>query len=274
MTLARDALAGKTAVVTGGSRGIGKGIVAALAEAGAEVIFCGRDPQTGARTAADMAVAGNKVHFVAADMESEAGIAAFVAAAQKLATVDILVNNVGGAHDADAGMRAFEAIPMADWTGTFLKCVFNAVGLIDGFLPAMRAGGWGRIINISSVAGIEPGYSPADYSAAKGALNTMTLALSNSLAKSGITANVVAPGPILTDSLQAYIDLVAQSRGWSEQGDELERRFLAEVMPLKVNRIGRPADIGAAVAFLACPAADYITGANLRVDGGQSAAAI
>lgn len=154
------------------------------------------------------------------------------------------------------------------------KCVFNAVRLTDAFLPAMRARRWGRVINISSIAGIEPGFSPADYSAAKGALNTLTVALSTSLARSGVTANVVAPGPILTDALQSYIDSVAAARGWRERGEALEQRFMAEVMPLKVNRIGRPEDIGAAVAFLAGPGADYITKANLRVDGGQSGAAI
>jgi len=274
MTLAADALAGKTAVVTGGSRGIGKGIVEALARAGAQVIFCGRDEAVGTSTRDEFAKAGHLVHFTVADLESEAGIAALVREAQKIAPVDILVNNVGGAHDAEAGLRAFEAIPVGDWAKTFTKCVFNAVGLIDAFLPQMRERGWGRIINISSVAGIEPGYSPADYTSAKAALNTLTVSLSTSLAKSGITANVVAPGPILTDALQALIDSVVESRGWTERGDALEQRFMTEVMPLKVNRIGRPADIGAAVAFLATPAADYITGANLRVDGGQSAAAI
>jgi 3-oxoacyl-[acyl-carrier protein] reductase len=274
MSLAAATLAGRTAVVTGGSRGIGRGIVGSLARAGATVIFCGRDEEAGARTRNDMLAEGHSVRFIAADLESEAGTEAFVLEAQKTASVDILINNVGGAHDADAGMRDFDAIPVGDWSKTFMKCVFNAVGLIDGFLPGMRARGWGRIINISSVAGIEPGHSPADYSSAKAALNTLTLALSTSLARSGITANVVAPGPILTDSLQNFIDSIAESRGWTERGDALEQRFLAEVMPLKVKRIGRPDDIGAAVAFLASPSADYITGANLRVDGGLSAAAI
>ncbi|MDB5686940.1 MAG: short-chain dehydrogenase, partial [Rhizorhabdus sp.] len=134
--------------------------------------------------------------------------------------------------------------------------------------------GWGRIINISSTAGLEPGVSPADYSSAKAALNTLTMSLSTSLAGTGVTANIVAPGPILTGSLQPVIDAVAEGRGWTETGDDREQRFLAEIMPLKAKRIGRPADIGAAVTFIASPAADYITGAHLRVDGGQAAAAI
>ncbi len=274
MALAAGTLAGKTAVVTGGSKGIGKGIAGSLARAGATVIFCGRDERAGAATRDELSAAGHAAHFIAADMEDDAGIDSFVAQALKIAPVDILVNNVGGAHDADAGMRSFDAIPVDDWAKTYTKCVFNAVRLIDGFLPAMRERKWGRIVNISSVAGIEPGYAPADYSSAKGALNTLTVSLSTSLARSGITANVVAPGPVLTDALQSFIDGIAERRGWPERGDALEQRFIAEVMPLKVNRIGRPEDIGEAVAFLASPSADYITGANLRVDGGQSAAAI
>ena len=268
MIFARDALAGRKALVTGGSRGIGRGIVLALAHAGAAVIFCGRDSVTGESMQAELASKGLAVQFLAADVESEAGIDALAAAA---GPIDILVNNVGGAHDAAAGLRPFDAIPPGDWAKTYMKCVFNAVRLIDAVLPHMRKRGWGRIINISSVAGLEPGYSPADYASAKAALNSLTLALSSSLARTGITANIVSPGPILTDALQPVIDSTAESRGWKETGEAREQRFLAEIMPLKVSRIGRPEDIGASVAFFATPAADYITGANLRVDGGQSA---
>lgn len=265
----RDALSGRTALVTGGSRGIGRAITQALAEAGASVIFCGRDATTGEQTQRDFADAGLSARFLAADVESEAGIDALAAAA---GPVDILVNNVGGSFDSAAGNRPFEAIPPGEWAKTFMKCVFNAVRLIDAKLPDMRARGWGRVINISSLAGAEPGVTPADYSSAKAALDNLTLSLSTSVAKTGITANVVSPGPILTDALQPIIDATAESKGWPETGAAREQRFLAEVMPLKVNRIGRPADVGAAVTFLATSAADYITGANLRVDGGQAAA--
>jgi 3-oxoacyl-[acyl-carrier protein] reductase len=268
MIFAREALSGRKALVTGGTRGIGRGIVFALAHAGAEVIFCGRDAATGESMEAEFASKGLAVQFLAADVENEAGIDALAAEA---GPIDILVNNVGGAYDAAAGLRPFDAIPPGDWPKTYMKCVFNAVRLIDAVLPHMRERGWGRIINISSVAGLEPGYSPADYASAKAALNSLTLALSTSLARTGVTANIVSPGPILTDALQPVIDSTAESRGWPETAEAREQRFLAEVMPLKVNRIGRPEDIGAAVAFFATQAADYITGANLRVDGGQSA---
>jgi len=269
----RNELAGKAAVVTGGSRGIGHGIVIALASCGAEVFFCGRDPAAGRQAEMDFADAGLKTRFMAANLESEEETRRLAGAILAMRPIDILVNNVGGAHDAGAGSRPFDRIPSQDWLGTYVKCVQSMVFAINGFLPSMKDRGWGRIINVSSVSAVEPGHSPADYASAKAAVNTLTVSLSTTLARTGVTANVVAPGPILTDALQDYIHRVAAARGWTEAGDALEQRFIDEVMPLKVGRIGRPGDVGAAVAFLAGPAADYITGANLRVDGGQSSAA-
>jgi NAD(P)-dependent dehydrogenase (short-subunit alcohol dehydrogenase family) len=267
-------LSGRRALVTGGSRGIGRGIVEALVAEGAEILFCGRDAGTGDALAESLRRAGGRAAFLVADVESETGIDSLAEAALAGGRIDILVNNVGGAHDAGAGGRPFTAIPPTDWPLTFMKCVFNAVQLIDRLAPAMQAQGWGRIINISSTAGLEPGPVPADYAAAKAALNTATVALSTSLAQTGVTANVISPGPILTEALAGYIDFLATERGWPEQGDDRHARFIAEVLPLKTKRLGRPEDIGGVAAFLASPRADYITGAHLRVDGGLSVAAI
>lgn len=267
-------LAGRTALVTGGSRGIGRGIVEALAADGARVIFCGQDVATGEGLARELAAAGHQARFLSADMENDAAIDALAAQVLAEGAIDILVNNVGGAHDAAAGARPFTAIPPGDWPLTFGKCLFNAVRLCDRMVPAMQAAGWGRVVNISSTSGLEPGMAPADYAAAKAALNAATKGLAGSLARSGVTANVVAPGPILTDALQAYIDFLADQGGWEEKGQAREARFIAEIMPVKVNRLGRPSDIGGMVAFLSGPGGDYITGAVMRVDGGLTAAAL
>jgi NAD(P)-dependent dehydrogenase (short-subunit alcohol dehydrogenase family) len=267
-------LTGRRALVTGGSRGIGRGIVTALSEDGASVIFCGRGRAAGEALVSEVSAEGGEAHFLVADVETDEGNDRLATDALAIGPIDILVNNVGGAHDPGAGMRSFTAIPLEDWPLTFSKCVFGGVRLIKQLVPPMQERGWGRVITISSTAGLEPGGSPADYGSAKAALNTLTVALAESLSRSGVTANVISPGPILTEALQSYIDFIAQERGWAETGPEREARFLAEIMPLKVNRIGRPEDIGAAVAFFASPRADYITGAHLRVDGGRSAAAI
>lgn len=267
-------LAKRRSLVTGGSRGIGLGIVRELAVEGASVIFCGRDVATGTKIQNEFRSLNYDVTFVAGDVTSEQGVSEVAAQVLASGPIDILVNNVGGAHDPEAGARSFEDIPVRDWIGTFQKCLFNATQMTALLVGPMRSAGWGRIINISSTSGLEPESSPCDYAAAKAAVNTMTVSLAGSLAKTGVTANVVAPGPVLTDSIQAYMDWVAAHRGWDVGPEGLEAQFLSEVLPVKTSRMGRPDDIGAAVAFLASPRADYITGAHLRVDGGLSHAAI
>jgi NAD(P)-dependent dehydrogenase (short-subunit alcohol dehydrogenase family) len=139
----------------------------------------------------------------------------------------------------------------------------------------MRDRGWGRVINISSVAGLEPGNTvPADYSASKAAMNTMTISLSRALARTGVTVNAISPGPVLTDGFQGWIDAVKAERGWPEAGEALEKRFVREMFDLCTERLGRPADVAVAACYLASPLAAYVTGANLRVDGGLSRAAV
>lgn len=266
-------LAGKRALVTGGSRGIGRGIVEALAAERATVIFCGRSAEAGAQAEAEIRATGGDVTFVAADVESDEGIESLCDSLLGSGPIDILVNNVGGAHDAAAGSRHFADIPRADWSKTFYKCVFNAVHLCDRMVPGMQERGWGRVINISSTAGTEPGMSPADYSAAKAALNSATKALAGSLAQTGVTANAVAPGPVLTQALRDYIDFLASDGGWPDGDDAREQHFITNVMPLKTTRMGRPRDIGAMVAFLASDMAEFVTGALIRVDGGQASSA-
>ena len=192
------------------------------------------------------------------------------AAATRSARVEILVNNVGGANDPDAGTRPFENIPQKDWQGTFQKCVFAAAQLAALVLGPMRDAGWGRIINISSTAGQEPEKTPPDYAAAKAAMNSMTVGMAQSLARTGVTVNTVSPGPVLTDAMKSFMNWAAEQRGWDMTAEGFEAKFLTEYMPLKTSRMGRPEDIGAAVAFLASARADFITGANLRVDGGVS----
>ncbi len=267
-------LQGRRALVTGGSRGIGRGIVVALASEGAEVLFCARDARLGATLSDEMRAAGCKVHFIEADLETAAGGDVVIESCLAGGPIDILVNNVGGVRSTER-YAEFETIAIEDWEDTIQRSLLAAVRLMRGLLPAMREAGWGRVVNISSTSGLEPmAIAPPDYAAAKAAINTITMSYAHNLTGTGVTVNVVSPGPILTDMLENYMRSLARERGWGSEWPEIERRFITEITPLKTTRIGRPADVGAAVAFLASPLADYITGAHLRVDGGFSNAAI
>lgn len=268
-------LTGCRAVVTGGSRGIGRAIVASLAREGAHVIFCGRSLAPGEALAAELAEQGLSVQFIPADTETDAGIDAFAASVLAGGAVDILVNNVGGSANPEGAGRGFIATPSVEWTDTYYKCVVGAVRLINLLAPSMKEKGWGRIINISSAGGLEPAADvPPEYAAAKAAMNTMTMSLSRALAHSGITVNAISPGPVLTEGFQGWMDGLAEERGWGTDPAIKEARFLQEILSLTVNRLGRPEDIGAAVAFVASRQADFVNGSNFRVDGGLSHAAI
>lgn len=268
-------LAGRRALVTGGSRGIGKAIVTTLAREGAQVIFCGRFAGAGNALVAELADEGITVEFFIADTETDEGVDALALQALAGGTIDILVNNVGGASNPEGAGRGFSATPSGDWANTYYKCVVGAVRLINHLVPAMREQGWGRIINISATAGLEPpDDTPAEYAAAKAGTNTMTMSLSRHLSQTGVTVNAVTPGPILTEGLQAWMEGMAAARGWGDDPKVQEQMFLKEVLPLTVKRLGQPNDIAAMVAFIASTQADFITGSNIRIDGGLSRSAI
>ncbi|PKP98664.1 MAG: short-chain dehydrogenase [Alphaproteobacteria bacterium HGW-Alphaproteobacteria-13] len=267
-------LTGKTAIVTGGTGGVGAGIVEALAEEGVTVFAVGRDPQRGTRYSSDLQRKGLPVDFVEGDVTDPTSLDAVARQlADRAARVDIVVNNVGGLANMSGGTRGWTGIPDSEWLDTFAKTVISAVAVSRLFIPAMRENGWGRVINIGSIAANEPPAStPGDYGAAKAALKNATYSLAHALAGTGITANLVSPGPILTDELIKHIGNIAANRGWTGDFSLWERRYLEEIRPNAVGRIGRPADIGKAVAFLASEHASYVTGADIRIDGGSSRA--
>lgn len=268
-------LSGLRAVVTGGSRGIGKAIVTRLAEEGARVAFCGRSESPGRALEAQLSTRGLMATFVAADTETDAGIDRLAAQVLDAGPVDILVNNVGGSANPEAAGQGFLNIPTSEWMQTYYKCVVGAVRLIDALVPSMRERGWGRVINISSAGGLEPPDNmPAEYAAAKAAMNTMTMSLSRTLARTGVTVNTVTPGPVLTEGFQSWMEQVAKDNGWGTDLAAIEKRFVTEVLPLTAGRLGRPADIASAVAYIASVHSDFVTGSNFRVDGGLSRAAL
>jgi len=255
-------LAGKRALVTGSSSGIGAGIARMLAAEGCAVVVHGRDT---AKTEAVAASIGALATVAIGDLATDAGADAVAAAA---GPVDILVNNAGGAVGTTT--MQWTEVDEAGWMETYQLNAIAAARMIRRLLPAMKDKGWGRIINVASAAGSQPIPLGPDYGAAKAAMLNMTVSLAKSLGGCGVTANSVSPGAILTPAVEAWLMGLRAPMGWGDISlEEAERLVAKELVPVPVGHIGRVEDIAHAVCMIASPAAGYMTGANVRVDGGQ-----
>jgi NAD(P)-dependent dehydrogenase (short-subunit alcohol dehydrogenase family) len=249
-------LAGEVALVTGGSRGIGRAIVDLFARDGARVVFCGRDEAAGRATEADLRDLG-EVAFQRADVAAESDIAALVqSCAERFGPPTVLVNN--------AGVNAnFDAVEMTEdeWDRFFAVDLKAAWLGAKHVLPHMTRGGRGAIVNISSLHGFVTldGFFP--YAAAKSGLVGLTRSLALDYGSHGIRVNCVAPGFVRTRLVQESIDR-------HRDRDAAEARMTAGVA---LARIGEPDEIARTVRFLASGEASYVTGASLLVDGGLTA---
>ena len=202
------------------------------------------------------------------DLTDDGAVAEIIAESERLlGAVDILVNNAGGSGEK----HVWEETPAEAWTAAFDRNVVAAVRMINLVLPKMRAAGWGRVVNISSLAGSLPPPTGPDYSACKAAMNNLTKSLSKSAGGDGITVNSISPGTILTPKLEAAFRKMASDKGWADADapwTEVERAVLPHILEVPTGTVGKPEDIGRAVAFLCSPLAGYITGIDLRIDGG------
>jgi 3-oxoacyl-[acyl-carrier protein] reductase len=240
-------LTGGVAIVTGGSRGIGRAIVLTLAAAGMEVIFTYRDNAKAAEETM-AAASGGKVTAEVVDVRDSSACAALAEkVADRAGHIDLLVNNAGVIRDN--ALAALEDEDVRAVLDTNVNGTFNATRAVAPHMVSRRRG---KIINISSVSGEKGGRGQTNYAASKGAINAFTRSLAVELAPRGITVNAVAPGVIETE----------MSREVRERaGDQVLSRIL-------LRRIGRPEEVAHAVWFLASKYADYITGEILHVDGG------
>jgi NAD(P)-dependent dehydrogenase (short-subunit alcohol dehydrogenase family) len=254
-------LTAKRALVTGSSSGIGAGIARMLAAEGGAVVVHGRDRARAEAVAAEIGAAA----VALGDLSTDAGADAVAAAAGE---IDILVNNAGGAAGTSA--MQWTEVPEAAWIETYQANAVAAARMIRRLLPAMRAKGWGRILNIASAAATQPIAFGPDYGAAKGAMLNMTVSLAKALGPCGVTVNSISPGAVMTPAVEAWLGELSRNLGWGELTlEEAERRAAAEITPVPVGRIGRVEEVAHVVCMLASPAAGYVTGANFRVDGGQ-----
>jgi 3-oxoacyl-[acyl-carrier protein] reductase len=261
-------LTGKRALVTGSSSGIGIGIAKILAAEGASVVVHGRNTERTERVRAELEGAGWHVASAIGDLANDDGAAAVAAAAlDAFDGIDILVNNAGGG--AEVPNPSWFATDLSAWIESYQKNVMAAGRLIHRLTPAMKERGWGRIIQIGSMAGTVPTSAQPDYAAAKAAMLAMSLGLSKALKGTGITVNTVTPGMIWTEGLKDFLHKFAAKRGWEDIQQAAD--YILNGTGQTVLRIGQPEDVANAVAYLASPVADFVNGVNMHLDGGGTA---
>ena len=251
----------KRVLVTGSTGGIGEGIVKGFAREGATVIINGRREDEAKRVAAEIEADGGKAIVAVGDLSTDEGVADVLKRiTDAVGGIDILVNNAaGGEHQND--MQS----PAAAWLDSYNINVLSMVRLIQKVLPEMQAQGWGRIINISSAAAVQPSPGMGVYSTTKAAVNNLTVNFAQSMQTDGVTINTVSPGAIITPAMVQ----MAQEQGIASTWEEAETAF-AGMMPatFPFKRMGKVDEIASVVMFLASPLASYVHGANIRVDGG------
>lgn len=253
--LDRFRLDGRAAFITGGSRGLGRAMAQALAEAGADLILVGREAEPLAAARAELAALGRRVDVLPGDVGTPAGAEAACDAAIELGRdIDILVNNVGGRR-VDLPT---EDMPLAEWQKWFDLNMTSALVCCQKVGKGMLARRRGSVINITSVAGPMvsiKGIRGRHYETAKAALTGLTRALAADWADRGVRVNAIAPGGFLT----------APNRRWFSEKPEFKEAFEAQV---PMGRLGEPEELGPAAVYLAGDASSYVTGATLVVDGG------
>src|SRR5580704_12087749 len=246
-------LTGRTAVITGGNRGLGEAMAKALAEAGASIALVARDTARLKQARDAIAQQGGTAEIFTADVTQEKDVAAITdAIQQRFGNPQILINSAGiniRKNLVDFSLDEFRSVIDASLIATFLMC--------RAFVPGMKSTGYGRILNMSSIMSHVSIAGRSAYSSAKAALLGLTRALALELAADGVTVNGISPGPIGTDMNLSLMT-----------NPEVNAQFLAN---LPVGRWGKVEEIGALACYLCSEPAGFITGTDILIDGGWTA---
>ncbi|MGO9265269.1 MAG: SDR family oxidoreductase [Candidatus Binataceae bacterium] len=252
-------IAGKTALVLGGSKGLGRGVAMALAAEGVAVSVLSRGQEAIDKTVSDIKARGGRAIGVSADLADWDSVErALTTTRQQLGPIDILLNNSGGPPPSPVS-----GVKPELWETQFRQMVLVFFRLTDLVVPDMKARKWGRIINIASESVVQPIAAIGISNTLRASVVGWAKTLAGEVARDGITVNTMLPGPFATDRIANVSRAMAQRQNITLE--EVSAR-LANQVP--VGRIGDPAEFGAIAAFLASAHAGYITGSMIRVEGG------
>lgn len=263
-------LADATAVVSGGSKGMGRAAALSLAGEGARVAVLARGRADLDETVDAMRAAGSPDPVaLTVDLTDRATVdAAFAELGDRWGTLNVLVNAAG---PVNVGVRRFELLDDEEWMATFDIGTLSAARCVRAALPLLRAAEWARVVNLSAHSTKRQSPDLVAYTAAKAALTSMSKNLSQSLAPDGILVNTVSPGSFLSEGMKGYLRALPPERGVDPDSLTDAMRVIAEDFghPAHLPRAGDPREIGPVIAFLASRVNSYMTGANVNIDGGS-----